>query len=135
MDEYLVFGNGETVKGKARQDFDILFVCHIILYNDVLGVLKKHCYVLVGVEYVVANDDVFVEEGWAFACLGAQCDARGAVGACHIAATCDVVLLDDDILGGSTLAPAKFGTEFDGCLGAVEDAVSCNNDVAALDEE
>ena len=26
MDEYLVFGNGETVKGKARQDFDILFV-------------------------------------------------------------------------------------------------------------
>lgn len=26
MDEYLVFGNGETVKGKVRQDFDILFV-------------------------------------------------------------------------------------------------------------
>ena len=26
MDEYLVFGNGETVKGKARKDFDILFV-------------------------------------------------------------------------------------------------------------
>ena len=26
MDEYLVFGNGETVKGKARQNNDILFV-------------------------------------------------------------------------------------------------------------
>ena len=26
MDEYLAFGNGETVQGKARQDFDTLFV-------------------------------------------------------------------------------------------------------------
>ena len=26
MDEYLKFGNGETVKGKARQNFDTLFV-------------------------------------------------------------------------------------------------------------
>ena len=26
MDEYLTFGNGETVKGKARQNNDILFV-------------------------------------------------------------------------------------------------------------
>lgn len=26
MDEYLKFGNGETVKGKARQNNDILFV-------------------------------------------------------------------------------------------------------------
>ena len=113
----------------------ILFVCHIILNYNVFGIFKKHCYVLVGVEYIVANDDVFVEEGRTFACLGAQCDARGAVGACYVAAACDVVLLDNDILGGGTLAPAKLGTEFDGCLGAVEDAVSCNNDVAALDEE
>jgi hypothetical protein len=53
----------------------ILFVCHIILNYNVFGVLKKHCYVLVGVEYIVANNDVFVEEGRTFACLGAQCDA------------------------------------------------------------
>lgn len=26
MDEYLAFGNGEEIKGKARQDFDTLFV-------------------------------------------------------------------------------------------------------------
>ena len=26
MDEYLAFGNGETVQGKARQDFDTLFI-------------------------------------------------------------------------------------------------------------
>ena len=26
MDEYLAFGNGETVKGRARQNFDTLFV-------------------------------------------------------------------------------------------------------------
>ena len=37
MDEYLVFGNGETVKGKARQDFDILFV---YLENETMDLYK-----------------------------------------------------------------------------------------------